>query len=81
MKTTITYKGKTFTELNNKAPRMITKACACGNKLNVPIAVLVLSLVEDCAHCGKDYPAKNHCDVLTESYKDLISEGGDICLD
>jgi hypothetical protein len=81
MKTTITFDGKTFTELNNKAPRMINKVCSCGNPLYIPVATLVLGLVTDCAHCGKDYPAKAHCNAITESYKGLIEDGGDICLD
>ncbi len=81
MKTTITFEGKTYTELNNKMPRMINTKCKCGNSLNVPIGVLVLGIVTDCAHCGKNYPAKQHCAALTESYKDLIEEGGDISLD
>jgi hypothetical protein len=81
MKTTITFNGKTFTELNNKMPRMITKSCKCGNRMNIPIAVIVLGIVEDCAHCGKDYPAVAHCNAITEAYKDLIFEGGNISLD
>lgn len=81
MKTIITFNGKTYTELNNKLPRMINTKCECGNNLNVPIAVLVLGIVTDCAHCNKDYPAKQHCEALTESYKDLIEEGGLISLD
>lgn len=81
MKTTITFNGKSYVENNNRAPRMINKACSCGNKMYVPIAVLVLGIVEDCAHCGKDYPALAHCNAITESYKGLIEEGGNICLD
>jgi hypothetical protein len=60
---------------------MITKLCKCGNRMNIPIAVLVLGIVKDCAHCNKEYPALTHCNAITESYKDLISEGGDISLD
>lgn len=81
MKTVITFNGKEYNEANNKAPRMINKLCKCGNSMYIPIAVLVLGIVEDCAHCGKDYPALAHCNAITESYKGLIEEGGNICLD
>lgn len=81
MKTVIIFDGKEYTEDNNAAPRMINTKCKCGNALNVPIAVLVLGIVEDCAHCGKNYPAVAHCNAVTESYKSLIEDGGVICLD
>lgn len=81
MTTTIIFNGKEYIENNNKMPRMINTTCKCGNPMNVPIAVLVLGIVEDCAHCGKDYPAKAHCEAITESYKGLIEDGGDINLD
>lgn len=81
MKTVVTFDGKQYTESNNKAPRMINKSCKCGNSMYIPIAVLVLGIVEDCAHCGKNYPSITHCQALTESYKSLIEEGGLISLD
>lgn len=81
MKTSITFGGKNYVEADNKNPRMINKKCKCGNSMNIPIAVLVLGIVEDCAHCGKDYPAVAHCNAITQSYKDLIEEGGEINLD
>lgn len=81
MKTVITYNGKTFTELNNKNPRMITTFCKCGNRLNVPIAVIVLGIVEDCAHCDKDYPAVAHSAEVTDSYLGLIANEKFVSLD
>lgn len=72
MKTIISYEGKTFEEKDNSNVEMISTNCACGNELYVPLATIVLGLVSDCAHCGKNYPQENHCEAITESYKGLI---------
>lgn len=82
MKTVIKFNGKEYIEANNKYPRMINKSCKCGNPMYIPIAVIVLGIVEDCAHCeAPTYPQHNHCAAITESYKGLIEDGGEINLD
>lgn len=74
MKTTIKYSRKTFIELDNNNPRMISTKCKkCSNPLHVPIGVIVLGLVTDCGHCGKNYPAQAHCEAITSSYLGLIA--------
>lgn len=81
MKTTITYNGKQFTEENNSAPKLIRTRCKCDNELVIPLGALVLGLVKDCAHCGKDYPLVAHCRTITESYKGLIEGETSVDLD
>lgn len=78
MITTVTYENKTYTERDNQHPAMITRACACGNILTIPVAAWVLGLVTDCGHCHSNnpFPAKNHSAAITQSYKELIADGG-----
>jgi len=77
MKTIIRYEGKEYIETNSNEPIMSNDPCACGNPMYVPLAVIVLGLVDSCSHCGKDYPFKAHCHAVTESYLGLI-EGEEI---
>lgn len=72
MKTTITYQNKSFIEEDNTKIKLIKARCSCGNKLIIPLACAVLGIVKDCAHCGKDFPAKNHSQSIISSYKGLI---------
>jgi hypothetical protein len=81
MKTTITFNGRTFIEKDNTNIQLVRCKCKCSNKLIIPLGVLTLKLIEDCGHCNTDYPQSNHCQMLTNSYTDLISEGGIVCLD
>lgn len=80
MITTVTYENKTYTEANNNEPVMSNKSCACGNKLYVPLAIWVLGLVTDCGHCTSPlpFPSLNHSAAITQSYVDLIADGGHI---
>lgn len=80
MKTTVTYEDKTYTERDNQHPAMITRACNCGNVLTIPVAAWVLGLVTDCGHCHSTspFPATNHSAAITQGYKELIAEGGNI---
>lgn len=72
MKTIIRYEGKEYIEANNVDPVMSTAPCTCGNPMYVPLAVIVLKIVDSCSHCGKDYPFEAHCHAVTESYQSLI---------
>lgn len=81
MKTVINFNGQTFTEASNINPVMTNNVCNCGNPMYVPLAVLVLGIVEDCAHCNKEYPFEAHCNAITQAYQELIEDGGSINLD
>jgi hypothetical protein len=86
MKSTISFEGKSYTERDNKNPLMSNKSCACGNPMHIPQGAWELGIVTSCSHCDikkEDYvfPFKNHCNYITQSYLELIEEGGDISLD
>ena len=77
----VIFNGKSAIEHNIIKVAMSNKPCACGNAMYVPLVTRVLGLVNDCAHCGKDYPMELHCQAVTDSYISLIEEGGIINLD
>ena len=81
MKTVIKFNGRTFIEEDNTKIKLIKARCSCGNKLIIPLACAVLGIVKDCAHCGKDFPAKNHSESIISSYKDLIEGETIVSLD
>ena len=80
MQATVTFNGNTYTEQDINNVVMVNHVCNCGNHMHVPQGAIAVGIVEDCAHCGKDYPEENHCQMLTESWCGLI-EDGDINLD
>ena len=77
----VIFNGKSAIEHNINNVIMSNKPCDCGNPMNVPLIARVLGIVTDCAHCGKDYPMEHHCAAVTESYLELIEDGGIVDLD
>lgn len=77
----IIFNNKSAIEHNINNIVMTNKPCSCGNPMSIPLIARVLGLVEDCAHCGKDYPMEQHCLAVTQSYQSLIEDGGVINLD
>ena len=73
MKTVIRFEDREYVELDNSNVELTNVNCKCGNKLiNIPLAVIVLGIVDSCSHCGKDYPLFNHCSTLRDSYLSLV---------
>jgi len=72
----VIFNGKSAIENDINNIMMSNKPCACGNPMNMPLITRVLDIVTDCAHCGKDYPMEAHCNAVTQSYIELIEDGG-----
>ncbi len=77
----VIFNGKSAIEPNVNKVMMSRKPCSCGNPMYVPTVARIVGIVTDCAHCGKDYPMEQHCKAVTQSYIDLIEDGGIIDLD